>query len=254
MKETYFYGQGKVYSRPYGSTDSGGWRWWGDVSALTFGGTEETASHKESYSGMKAKVREFSLGVDYSLTATLHQIDADALALVLRGTVSAINSGSVTAEALGALAAGDVIKLAHPYRVSSLVITDSAGTPATLAPANYDLNVATGSLEILNVPAGLTAPFFAAYQYAGGRQVSFMTAPPKDVEFRYEGINLAENNAPVIVEFYRVSTQMLQELALITSGNDVAGMEFNAAPLLDGSKPANGALGQYGRFIEVIEA
>ncbi|UCM30546.1 hypothetical protein LE197_11895 [Pseudomonas sp. PS1(2021)] len=68
---------------------------------------------------------------------------------------------------------------------------------------------------------------------------------------RYEGINLAEDGAPIIVEIYKLSPGLLQELSLITDGNDVAGMPVSFSALLDTSKPANGPLGQFGRIIQV---
>jgi hypothetical protein len=63
--------------------------------------------------------------------------------------------------------------------------------------------------------------------------VAFFNAPPKEMQLRYEGINLAEGNAPVIAEFYKISTAPLQELALITSGNELAGMAYEAECLAD---------------------
>lgn len=252
--ETYYYGQGRVFSRPVGSSGGGGWTWWGDVSELSFGGTDESAAHKESYSGTKSTVRKFSIGGDRTLSGTLHQVDTAALARLLRGTVSDVAGGSVMDEAFpDAVAVGDVIKLDKPYNVSSLVITDSTpSSPATLAPEHYELNAAHGSIRILSIPSsGIAQPFKAAYTHAGARQVAFFTAAATELELRYEGINLAEGGAPVIVEFYKVSTQPLQELSLITSGNELAGISFEAEALLDASKPQGGALGQFGRFLQI---
>lgn len=252
--ETYYYGQGRLFSRPKGSAGNGGWTWWGDVSALQFGGTDESAAHKESYSGTKSTVRKFSIGGDRTLSGTLHQVDTAALARLLRGTVSEIAPGTVTGEAFPAtVVVGDTIKLDKPYNVTDLVITDStSGTPVTLTPEHYELFASHGSIQILSIPSsGITQPFQAAYKHAGARQVAFFTAPPQELELRYEGINLAEGNAPVIAEFYKVSTQPLQELALITSGNDLAGIAFEAEALLDSSKPISGALGRFGRFVQI---
>lgn len=253
--ETYYYGQGRIYSRPVGATGGGGWTWWGDVSELSFGGTDESASHKESYSGNKSVVRKFSIGGDRTLSGTLHQVDPEALGRLLRGTVTEIPADTVAAEDFPAtVAVGDVIKLDFPYNVTELVITDSAGgSPQTLDAEHYELNASHGSIRILSLPSGpaLTQPFRAAYKHAGGRQVAFFNALPENIALRYEGINLAENNAPVIAEFYKVSTQPLQELALITSGNELAGVGFEAEALLDTSKSASGALGQFGRYVQI---
>ena len=252
FKHQLYFGQGRVFSRPVGSTAA--WRFWGDMSALTVGGTTEKVSHTESFSGQKGKLADFAIGGDRTLGGTLHQLDTDTLVQLLNGRVSTIAGGTVTGEALPAnLAAGDYIKLDKPYNVSALSIVDSTpSTPVALAPANYDLQAAHGALEILNIPtSGLTPPFKASYTYAGAKQVALFADTPKQLQLRYEGTNLADDGAPVIVEFYKVSTELLQELALITSGNAVAGIPFNAAVLMDTSKPATGALGQYGRFVQI---
>lgn len=255
MQETYYYGQGKVYSRVHGS--NGPWRWWGDLSALTFGGASEKVKHKESYSGSKATVRSFPIGKEMTLKGTLHQLDSDALAQQLWGAKSAIAGGSVTGETFpDDLVVGDIVKLDNAgitsaSGVSTLVVTDSAGTPATLTRGtHYNADDRFGSVEILSLGA-FTQPFKAAYTHAGGTQVNFMTQAQPIIEFRYEGINLAEDNAPVIVEFYKAATDTLEELALISDGTDVAGTSFSAEVLLDSSKPVGGDLGQFGRHILV---
>ena len=252
--ETYFYGLGRIFTRPVDSVGNGGWSWVGDMSSLTFGGTDETASHKESYSGQKAKVRSFSIGGDRNIKGTWHQVDPVSIAQQLRGSISEIAAGTVTAEAFpSTIAVGDVIKLDKPYNVSDLVITDSTGSPVTLAPEHYDFFAEHGSLELLSLPTAPapTQPFKAAYKHAGARQVAFFNSPPKELQLRYEGINLAEGNAPVIVEFYKVSAAPLQELALITSGNELASMSFDAECLSDSRRPANGPLGRFGRYVAI---
>ncbi|WP_260331342.1 hypothetical protein [Pseudomonas aeruginosa] len=162
-------------------------------------------------------------------------------------------AGSVTGEALPAdLVAGDVIRLANPG-VSELVITDSASTPAPLDPQYYALRadgLRRGPTAGLPTPAP-TQPFKAAYEYAATRQVGMFTAPQPTIALRYKGINLAEGGAPVIVELFKVATDPLQELALISDGNTVAGMQISGGILLDTSKPDTGDLGRFGRIIQL---
>ncbi|MBX6190018.1 hypothetical protein ISD42_34030, partial [Pseudomonas aeruginosa] len=43
----------------------------------------------------------------------------------------------------------------------------------------------------------------------------------------------------------------LQELALISDGNTVAGMQISGGILLDTSKPDTGDLGRFGRIIQL---
>ncbi|HFT6842406.1 TPA: hypothetical protein ACGRQ8_002379 [Pseudomonas aeruginosa] len=252
--ETYYYGQGKLklaIHTPAGLTP---WRWLGDVSALSGAMEEERMSHRESYSGLKAKVREWGISPSLNMTATLHSMSVENVALFSQGTASTIAAGTVTGELLPAgLEAGDQVALANPG-VSDLVITDSAGTPVTLTEDHYLLEPAFGALEILSLPTSPapTQPFIAAYEYMARKQVALLSAAKRsDVALRYEGINLAEDGAPVIMELYRLSPGLLQELSMITDGNDVAGMPVSFSALRDTSRPANGPLGQFGRIIQV---
>lgn len=255
QQETYYYGNGKVKLATIAANGTlGPWRWVYDVSALSLALSLEKVEHKESYSGQKALVRSFPVGKTATLNATLHSLNADNLALTLFGTPTSTAAGSVTAEELPTVVDGDVLSLANPG-VSSLVITDSAATPATLDPANYSVD-AWGNVTFTSLPTAPapTQPFKAAYSYAASEQVSIFTAPQPMVALRYEGVNLAEGGAPVIVELYKIATDPLNELALISTGTEVAGMQITGGVLLDSSKPANGALGQFGRIVQVKAA
>lgn len=246
--ETYYYGQGRVWSRKTG----GKWRWWGDVSQLELAIETETALHKESYSGNKGTVRKMTVGKTMTLSATLHQVNSDSLADLVYGAVTTIAGGSISNEAFpSGLIVSDVVKLAHPG-VSALTIVDSTTpTAATFPAGNYRADLAAGSIEILSLTPTPVQPLRASYTHAARRDVNFLTQPEPVMELRYEGINLAENNKPVIVELYRLSTEPLQQLALINDGNDLAGMQISGEVLLDTSKLATGPLGQFGRLMQV---
>lgn len=251
-QETYFYGQGKVklaIIKPDGTLQP--WSWVGDVSAFKISMSEETISHRESYSGKKAKVREFGYSSEATVEAVLHSIDTRNLALFTDGTQTEQDAGTVTAETLPELLAGEEVVLAHPG-VSDVVITDSAASPVTLDAENYTVDPAYGTLVIHTLPSGAEQPFKVAYSHAASKQVAFLNSTSRpNVALRYEGINLAENGAPVIAELYKCAPSLLNELALITDGNDVAGMPVNFGVLLDSLKPAGGGLGQFGRLIQV---
>ncbi|MGI0446381.1 hypothetical protein [Pseudomonas aeruginosa] len=161
----------------------------------------------------------------------------------------------MTGEVLPAdLVAGDVIRLANFGVSEPVVITGSASSLAPLDPQYYALQAdgAYGEVQPAGSPTPApTQPFKATYEYAATKQVGMFTAPQPTVALRYKGINLAEGGAPVIVELYKVATDPLQELALISDGNTVAGMQISGGILLDTSKPDTGDLGHFGRDIQV---
>lgn len=255
-QEQYFYGQGKVKIAEVIAGVVGAYIWTGDVSVLNVGFTEEKATHRESYSGGKSKVREFNVSQDMNVNLTLHDQGTGNIARFSLGSASSKLAGTVTAEELpNPVVVGTEYSLANPG-VSSLVITDSLGSPATIAPEHYTLDAAFGNLvfnTLPNTPAP-TMPLKAAYSYAATQEVAFLNSTQKTYALRYEGVNLAEGGAPVIVELYRLSTGLLQQLDLITSGNALAGMQVTGSVLRDTSKPATGPLGQMGRIIQVGSA
>ncbi len=251
-QETYFYGQGKVKLAIIKSDGTlQPYVWVGDVSSLKVGMSEETISHRESYSGKKAKVREFGYSAEASVEAVLHSIDTDNLALFTDGTQTQTPEGTITAEALPEITAGDEVVLLHPG-VSEVVITDSTSVPVVVEPEHYTVDPAYGTIVFSSLPVAVQQPLKVAYKHVASKQVAFLnTTKRPSVALRYEGINLAENGAPVIAEFYKCAPSLLSDLALITDGNDVAGMPVTFGVLLDSSKPALGALGQFGRLIQV---
>ena len=250
-KEEYFYGQGRVFLAPIIAGILGMWRWIGDVSSLKLALEIEHVEHKESYSGQKALARSFPIGKTATLTAILHSLEIDNLALTLFGKSLSTPGSTVTGEVLpNNMKAGDIAMLAH-QGVSNVAITDSAGGAATLDPKHYNVSP-HGTFELLSLPVPPpTQPFKAAYTYAATKAVGMFTAPQPLVALRYDGINLAENGAPVVFELYRVGTDPLKELPFVTDGNSVAGMEISGGVLIDPTKPANGDMGQFGRIIQV---
>jgi len=244
----YFYGQGKVYAalRLNGVTKA--LRWLLDVSDFKATLATETKERKESYSGQAASAKKIVTAKGLTLSMTLMERSNDNLALALYGTTSKVASGSATGEALPAgLIAGDRVALSYPG-VSDVVLTDSASTPATVPEANYEVDPVFGAITLKNVGT-LVQPFKAAYTHGAVESVSVFTAPQPEIFLRYEGINLAENNAPVIVEFYKVSTDPLKELSLIST--DIAGMEISGEALIDPSRPYTPEFGQFGRIVRV---
>ncbi|WP_418647228.1 hypothetical protein ACNQFN_18710 [Thauera butanivorans] len=249
--DKYLFGQGKFFSRPW-NTPGAKWRWWGDVSAFTLQGAQEKVEHRESFSGNNALARSFNRSKGLTGNVTVHQFDKESIAQDLHGTITEIVGGSVVAEPLGSVAAGDILALDY-MGVSALEIKDSTGTPATIGASHYVLDARFGSIEFLSLPTSPAPvmPLTAGYTYATQSQVAFLNATPPFIELRYEGINLAENGAPIIVELYKCESAMLQELALIQNANTVTGINKAVGVLLDTSKPAAGPLGQFGRFREL---
>jgi hypothetical protein len=252
--ENFYYGQGRlsIAVRDAVTKALGKWAWVGDVSAFSAKPTTQMIQHRESYSGNNSLTRNIAHQRDLALDWTFSEFRPENLATALYGTNITVATGTVTAESLGAtVAVGDEIRTAHPG-ISALVVTDStSGTPLVLvAGTDYIVDLTFGRIDILNIGT-YVQPFKAAYSYAKRTDTGIFTAVQPDISVLYEGINLAQSNAGVIAEYYKVAPAPLTELMHITTGNDTAGMAIMAQALLDSTKPASGALGQFGRITQV---
>ncbi|MDR3444699.1 hypothetical protein [Dyella sp.] len=254
----YRYGQGRIsiaYRDPVTGLP-GKFKWVGDVSALSVKLSVAKVTHNESFTGQQAETASFPTKKTSTLDMTINQVDIDTLALALFGTPVTTAAGTVTGELLDAtLVANDVFYLANPG-VSEVVITDStSGAAKTLvAGTDYSLDDANfGRCTLLNV-TGFVMPLKAAYSYGARKAVGIFTAKQPNIALRYEGVNLANDGAPEMVDLYKVATDPLAELALISTGNDVEGMLITGGVLIDPSKPATGGLGQFGSITQISPA
>lgn len=241
--ETYYYGQGKVYlGRRNDAGQAVTMRWIGDVDSLEVALTTESFTHKESYSGHRAPVRRISTSKDGSVTSTWYEHSPENLAVLLYGEKVVVPAGTVTGEVLPAgIVAGDRVLLAH-HNVSAVIITG-----LTLGE-DYTVDLKFGAIEFITTPA---TPPSVNYSYASSINTSMFTASPVDLFLRYEGINLAENGAPVVLELYKVQFDPVSALSLINTDTSLPGLETTAAVLLDTERPEDAEFGRYGRVIHV---
>ncbi|MFZ6712997.1 hypothetical protein [Undibacterium sp. TC9W] len=248
----YYLGQGKTF---FGLRDANGnpksLRWLGDVdeAKITFKTTK--VERKESWSGERGKSMSLVLDKEANLDLTLMDFSPENVSQVIFGKNSLIANGTVTGEVLpSGLLSGDRIALKYP-QVSAVTITDSSATPVTLNSSKYDVEAVYGAITIKDA-TGLTEPLKVAYTHGGVNSISIFSKIPDDVYFRYEGINLAQGGTPIIVELYRLKTEPLKELALITEKQ--GDMKISAEVLIDSTKPADGEMGRFGRILQVSTA
>lgn len=244
----YFSGQGRVFVGPRTSAgNAGALRWVGNVPDLKISLSVETLEHKESYSGQRLTDLQLIKSKDGEFSCTLEDFSRKNLELALFGETEAVSSGTVTNEALPeGVAAGEIRLLARQF-VSSVVVRDSAGTPAVLTEGtHYRVHAAQGAIEFLSVGT-FTQPFLVDYAYGAAERVGMFRAPQPEVWVRFDGVNTADANKPVIVDLYRVSLQPTQDLSLIS--DELQQFELAGRVLADQSKPVDGPLGQFGRII-----
>lgn len=251
VQNLYFRGQGKVFVAERDvSGNKKAMMWLGNVAALTLALEVETLEHKESYSGQSLTDLKLITSKKATVSATLESWSLNNLALGLYGQTVDVTGTTVTGEVLpSGLVVGDIVQTAHP-KISSVTVKDSAGTPATLvANTDYRIDDADfGRIEILNL-ASYTQPFTADYTYGNRVDVGMFTEPVPERWLSFHGLNTAATDRPVIIDLFRVSLNPLGQLAMI--GDEVGSYEMAGEALVDSTKSASSALGQFGRILDL---
>jgi hypothetical protein len=171
---------------------------------------------------------------------------ADLLSLALFGEKVNIAGGSFTGVAFPAgIAAGETHVIpGNRTNVSSIVITDSAGTPATVTSSKYEVDEVHGTVKFINV-SGYTQPFkIAGTEAANQEAVGLLKKRSQEKFVFFKGVNIADDDSPMQVGLYRVALGPAQKITY--KGEEVAMFEFEGNLLSDRTKPRDADLGRYG--------
>jgi hypothetical protein len=245
MKDFSFQGKVLLGERLTGGKP-GALRWVGDAPKCEVSLATDSEPRKESFSGNRLTSAYLQKGTDVKIAMTLNWMNAENMVLGLYGTQLAVTAGSATDEALPTgLAVGDLVALEHGG-ISSLVVTDSNGTPATLtANTDYRIDSANGgTIEILNL-GSYTQPFKAAYSYTASADVTMFTSAPPERYLLLDGINTLDNS-PVRLRLYRVRFDPLGTLSLINDGYGT--IELAGAVMYDSEAAEDANLGGFGKI------
>lgn len=220
-KTEYYSGQGKLFIYPVsasGVAQLNKMRWVGNVPKLAIGVEADKAEHKESYSGFRTTDKVITKEIKATFSATLEEFNAENLRVAFRAAVQETAAGSV-ADAVVANetpVVGDVFVLPN-LGVSNLVLTDSkTGTPVTLEEGkHYTFDAQFSRGEWLNVE-GLKTPVKVAYTHKASVTLDAMGEAAQAWGLRFEGLNTADDNTPVLIEIPKTDINPAKTLDLIT--------------------------------------
>lgn len=223
----------------------------GNAPDITLGLDTQTTDHYESTSCNRLLDAQLQTRTNVTFKITLEELLANNLKIALRSTVQAITGASVTNEALtptGA-AVGDYYRTKFTD-LSSVVVKDSAGSPATLV-ANTDYEVSSakyGRIKLLNV-TGFTQPFTVNYTYASGSIYPFFNTAQIDYYIVLELCNSMESNKKYRLELFRTQLKPAKEFALINS--EQGKFEIEGAALYDADLGTDANFGNFGRLTPI---
>lgn len=232
------------------------WETIGDSPACEVGMAVTKLTVKESRSGFRRTMISAVTGSELTLKITFRDFKPINVALMMLGMVVDVTSQTVTNEAFPTgVAVGETYKLDKRGKVSSLVITDSNGTPATLTAGTDYSSDGYGFVTFLNL-GSYTQPFKAAYSAAAIKRVPIMTVAPPERAFLMRGVNTLETNSDGTfkrkeVEFYRVQFDPVETMALLHEENAVAEPVVNGTILQDSTKTGSTTQSVYGEWTDI---
>lgn len=238
----YYYGQGKLYmARRNSAGQALSWRWVGDVSALNIELEFEEKKSRASVGGRLVNSQRYITALEGKITSTWHEFSTENLKVLLEAKntsqIPDVYAQDILPEGIEA---GDRITLRNP-NVWGVSIEDMVNGD------DYVVDRLWGAITFLSTP--VVQPVVANYQHPGNTVLSLAESITEEFSLRYEGVNLAENNRPVLVEIYRVSLDPVATLTLINADTELKGLETTSNILYDGQKANDELLGRLGRIV-----
>lgn len=247
--ETYYYGHGEAMM---GDAVAGGLPTSfsdliSQIDSLSITETVEFIEHVSKRSSIAKKDLKVVRMVSATGKMVCAKHSADLLKKYLYASKTTVTGGSFSATAFAktSAAVGDILPLpGGKTNVTSLVITDSAGSPATLVLGpDYEISQGKSSIKILNL-GSYTQPFKAAGTEAAGSQVNLFQSPPALQGLRFEGLNKANNDAVIVIDLPKIQISPAAEWGLLNDGSDVNKYEIDFE-ILEDSTNANYPFGRY---------
>lgn len=238
----YYYGQGKLYlARRNSAGQALSWRWVGDVSALNIELEFEEKKSRASVGGRLVNSQRYITALEGKITSTWHELAVENLqALLLAKSFSQIPDVYAQDILPEGIVAGDRLTLQNQNVWGCSIENMENGE-------DYIVDSLWGAITFLITPS--IQPVVVDYQHPGNTVLPITEGVTEEYSLRYEGVNLAENNSPVLVEIYRVSFDPVATLALINTETELSRLETTASILYDGQKSNDELLGRLGRIV-----
>lgn len=217
------------------------------------------ATEKVEHISKRASLASKNLSVVSMMSGTGKMVcsvhEPSLLAMYLFGETSTISGGTfVAANAIfpTGIAVGDIMPIPGGRKhISSLVIKDSAGSPATLTlGTHYEItDAAAGLIKFLSL-GSFTQPFTAAGTEGASTAVGLLTQRQYERWLLFKGINIADGDKTCIVDLYKIQIEPAKDWTLLNSGNEPNKYEIGFELLKDSTKSESSPLGQYGNYRE----
>lgn len=233
----YFSGQGVLMLATRNATtgEPQGFLPVGNVPDLTLGISVTKYEHKESQSGSRGIDFEQAQEVGLSASFTVEHFSKENLAMVGYGTSATVAAGNTVAKN-GVYAGHDLWSALPHVKISNLVVKSADNVTTYVEDTDYVVNEDAGSFMVLSTGSITDGVLVnCTYDHAAQEAIEGLTSSSAPVRWaRFEGLNTADSDSPVIVNVFKLSIQPLAELALIQ--DEIAGFAVECKGLSDGTR------------------
>lgn len=232
---TYFSGQGKCFICQYEGDKPTNERFLGNVPKLSLKTSVSKKEHKESHSGFRAVDKVILTDKQVEVSFELEEVTLENLALAFAGKITEVAEKTIAKEPSGEIGKGDNWALAH-QKVSNVVIIDSQDQPL-IENVDYIVNADFGRITIITDSQVLKAPFKASYTAGTVKKVAFLQQSNPEYYLRFEGLNTAHDNRPVLVQIPKMSLDPASNFELIN--DDLNSFSLSGQALDIGNNPVS---------------
>ena len=229
-KPEYFSGQGRLSIAKIVDGKAQVYRFAGNVPTLEISTEVQTNDHKESHSGQRAIDYSIVTERNVSFSATLEEFTKENLALALGASVTLVDAKTVKDEPLSSKPKnGDVLYLRYPNAKD--IVINVEGSPAVASA--FEIDARFGRVTILD-----------EIQFNGNVTASYKTNPVTEIEalqenvegyaLRFDGLNTAKADEPVIVKIGKVQLNPAETLSLIS--DELNSFALTGKVLIEGGK------------------
>lgn len=217
----------------------------GNASKLELDISEDKKDLMDYQNAGGGKANSISRIKDVTAAITMHNLSGDNLALVTRGSASAVAAGAVVAEQHTAYANALVPFDNLPDITQTITVKDSTAT--TTYTEGTDYTVTRVGIIIATAGAIVDASIIKIdYTKAIADVVETLVNSAQEYTLTLDGLNEADSGKAALITIYRAKFSPTQKLGLI--GDDFAGMDVSADVLKDDTITGAG-LSQYAKIM-----
>lgn len=213
-----------------------------EIETLKLTLSPEYVEHQSKSGSVRLKTLKVMVGCAATGQMVTSQSGAALLKKWLYASQTTITGGAISATAFdkaSSVAVGDILPLpGGKTKVSSLIITDSTGSPKTLTlGTNYEADVDAGVVKFLDVTTGgaYVQPFKAAFTEAAATANNLFQSTTALQGLRFKGTNLANGGAIEILDLPKIMISPSADWVMLGEGNEPNKYQWDFEVLSDAS-------------------